>query len=1081
MNVTEPISIHAKMRPNDLALLTLNERLDWLSFNAKVNAAMNILTGSGVLAGARVAISVSDQVLHLFFSLGLARLGAAQVALPPVEPKSVRQSLVSRLNISSVIVDSLQDELDSLQTIEVSEKLLNSSSSQLDTVHSNAGDEAFLILQSSGTTGNPKFSELTHKMALARFERYKTYFKTAESDIFWPASRLDFVVAKQRVFHSLQAGAAICLVSGTTINEELLQFLDKSGVTLACGTPSHLMQILTSSNGSISLPTLRAFEVRSATVSESLRKAFKKAITPGLVVTYATNEVEVACLASPEIQSNVPDTVGYPVIGMSVEVVDDNGEKLGDGEPGNIRISGEGVITQYLDDPKATAKSFKNGWFYPGDIGRFEAGSLVFLGRADDMMIFDGMNIYPIEIENALMLHPAVKEVAAFPLKHERFQDVPAAAVILNSTTSKEDLLAHCNQVLGLKSPKVIGILDKFPTNSMGKILKREIRKVFQKELDHVDKTPRPKKHQKPPNLLKLRFKIPPNGNGLMLSEWLVLLDDQLQISLPKQNPNEGNAGNLWLNSVLVIATGLLQTLRFPIFETAKIQFCLPDKNEAELWKAECERPSSGLVQPRVFDAVVKVAFNLTAWASTADPHSSDDRDRFFDIIEKDLRRAFSKFSPKGKSTFEIMRVANQLGIPYFPLPGGAFQLGVGSAGRRVDRSTTDHDSVLGMRWSQNKLMTAQLLTQVGLPAPRHLAAQSLEQAKKASQQIGFPLVIKPADLERGEGVYVDVNADNLERAFNAALKRSPSKTVLVEKQVAGVCHRFFIVNGDLLYAVKRLPIGVYANGQSSIKELVEAECDQQNQLPPWRRSGILPLDELATQMLRRQGWTSDSIPKKGNFVALRRIETTALGGVDEDVTTSVHPDNVRAAVDASKLFGLEVAGVDIISSDISQPWHSNGAIINEVNFAPLLGGGEISRSKIPRFLETLIKDEGRIPVHVYIGDLEAIALAQSKWRQAVETGMRAVFVSPEQTLMNDGKQHIMPLGGLRERFRALIMMPTVDALFLVAEDKEFFQSNLPLNLINSISDPQNRLKSFFEKHPQEAKKAKTLLKFLNS
>ena len=83
MNVTKLINIHAQTRPNDIALLTLNERLNWLSFNAKVNAAVNTLTGSGVLAGARVAISVSDQVLHLFFSLGLARLGATQIASPP--------------------------------------------------------------------------------------------------------------------------------------------------------------------------------------------------------------------------------------------------------------------------------------------------------------------------------------------------------------------------------------------------------------------------------------------------------------------------------------------------------------------------------------------------------------------------------------------------------------------------------------------------------------------------------------------------------------------------------------------------------------------------------------------------------------------------------------------------------------------------------------------------------------------------------------------------------------------------------------------------------------------------------------
>ena len=75
-----------------------------------------------------------------------------------------------------------------------------------------------------------------------------------------------------------------------------------------------------------------------------------------------------------------------------------------------------------------------------------------------------------------------------------------------------------------------------------------------------------------------------------------------------------------------------------------------------------------------------------------------------------------------------------------------------------------------------------------------------------------------------------------------------------------------------------------------------------------------------------------------------------------------MHPDNVKAAVDASKLFGLHIAGVDIISPNIEQPWHANGAIINEVNFAPLLGGADISRSKIPNFLKKLIEDEGRIP-----------------------------------------------------------------------------------------------------------------------
>ena len=94
---------------------------------------------------------------------------------------------------------------------------------------------------------------------------------------------------------------------------------------------------------------------------------------------------------------------------------------------------------------------------------------------------------------------------------------------------------------------------------------------------------------------------------------------------------------------------------------------------------------------------------------------------------------------------------------------------------------------------------------------------------------------------------------------------------------------------------------------------------------------------------------------------------------------------------------------------------------------------------------------------------------------------MRAALVSPEQTLMSDGKPHFMPLSGLREHFRALMLMPTVDAMFLVCDGKEFFQSNLPLNLINSISDPQGRLMSLVEKHPMEAEQSKRLHKILKS
>jgi len=1062
MNVTDAINRYANERPDDLALLTLTNRFDWFSLNHQVNAAVNFLHLGGVRAGQRVAISVKDQVLHLFVSLGLARMGATQIALPPIDPVSTRKALASQLSILSVVIENPQDGLEGFHAIEVSADALNNSQKAVCQSYQTKRDDVFLLLQSSGTTGNPKFSELTHGMAFERFDRYNTYFKTSFSDVFWPASRLDFVVAKQRVYHSFQAGAAVCIVSGRAIDRNSFNFIDEANVTIACGTPSHLVQILNASQGIKKLPKLRAFEVRSATVTEALRREFKAQITPGLFVAYATNEAEVACLANPEMQKQVLDTVGCPVADMKVEVVDERGIPLPGGQAGAIRISGKGVITKYLDNPVATAKSFKDGWFYPGDLGRFEGGSLVFLGRSDDMMIFDGMNIYPVEIENALILHPAVSEVAALPLKHPRFQDIPVAAVILKSSVSTDELHAHCKAILGVKSPKYIKILDKFPTNAMGKTLKREIRKFFEEEI--ASSTKEINRSHSRSRFVEFEFLAPVQVDFSLLTTWLNVLDDEEKHRKLEPQSDAKNEGNAWLEVVLALSASLLRSLRAPVFASPAVRSCLSKPGAEQKWKAICERPDPSLVPPKVFEGVLKAAFKLATWCATANPDCSADRERFFQIIETDVRRAFAKVMPRGKSTIEVLRVAHRLNIPYFALPGGIFQVGMGSTARRIDRSTTDQDSALGMRWTKSKTLTAQLLRQGGLPAPRHVAVSSVDQAKKASELIGFPLVVKPSDLERGEGVTVDVQADNLEVGFNKAVRRSPSKTALIEQQVAGACHRLFVLDGKLLYAVRRLPIGVYADGRSTIRDIVNAECQAQHRMPPWKRSGIRPLDDLAIHMLHRHEWTADSIPEAGRFVALRRIETTAWGGVDEDFTDTIHPDNVQAAIEASKLLGLQVAGVDIISQDITQPWHSNGAIINEVNYAPLLGGGEISRSHIPTFLKTLIRDGGRIPIHVHVGGSAALEAAQEEWKQMINSGLGAGLVSSQQTLLSDGQQKIMPLAGLYARCRALVLSPDIDALVLVVQDDEFLHSGLPFDSVTVVKDAGGELASHREK-----------------
>ena len=577
-------------------------------------------------------------------------------------------------------------------------------------------------------------------------------------------------------------------------------------------------------------------------------------------------------------------------------------------------------------------------------------------------------------------------------------------------------------------------------------------------------------------------FSLAINSSAGIVIEWLQILDEPLAFDARALDiVNSSDDGRPWLEVVLLLSTALMQVIRIPIYVSPMLRTVVPEPGIVRSWKAVCERPDPALVPPKVFEGVLKEAFKLATWCSTANPKSSVDRERFFQFINADVRRTFGKMVPRGKSTIEVLRVAHHLNIPFFPLPGRAFQVGMGSASCRIERSTTDRDSAFGARWAKSKTLTAQLLRKGGLPAPRHVAVKSIEQAKRASEEIGFPLVVKPSDLERGEGVTVDVKAGNLKAAFNEAVKWSPSKRVLIEQQVAGVCHRLFVLDGKLLYAVRRLPMGVYANGQSRIKDLVHAECKAQQRLPPWKRSGIRPLDGLARTVLRRQGWTADTIPEAGRFIALRPIEKTAWGGVDEDVTTTIHPNNVRAAIQATKLFGLQVAGIDIISQDISKPWHSNGAIINEVNHAPLLGGGAISRSYIPTFLKTLIRDDGRIPIHVHFGGNEALKSAQEEWKGLVNSGLRATFACSKQVLMSDGVPYIMPLAGLYDRCRALVLSSDIDVLVIAVQDDEFLHSGLPFDSVTVVHDAGGRLASHKEKRLLVDKEANNLSRVLKS
>lgn len=495
-------------------------------------------------------------------------------------------------------------------------------------------------------------------------------------------------------------------------------------------------------------------------------------------------------------------------------------------------------------------------------------------------------------------------------------------------------------------------------------------------------------------------------------------VDSSALKGLPKED-------ELFVISVLVLYSMLMRLGYAPVFDLPRVLACKPSGKGERAYALDVLIPAVQFIDPKATRMALQAALQLCKWMA-AHPVTPKHCDNVFRVITQKVIKPLRQMIPGGKSTIPVLTVAHDMDIPLMHLGLGIYQLGWGAKARRLDRSVSEMDSAMGSRLAQSKPATAHLLRAAGLPAPVHEVVGSEEEALAAATRVGFPVVVKPADRDRGEGVSVDVESKQaLQTAFAAARALSKSGQVIVERQVPGVCHRLFMTAGRLLYAVKRWPMSVMGDGHGSVKELVDAEVARQMRRPPWLRSEIRPLDDMGRQALARAGFDEQSVPANGVMVPLRRIETTEWGGVDEEVTQVVHPDNVAAAARAAQLFGLHTAGIDIISSDISVAWHHNSAIINEVNFAPLFGGGEISRSYIAEFLAELMQGDGRIPIDVF--DSEEAALA--KQADDLSKGLSCFYTSATRTLDASQSEIVMPFDSVRPRVKALICRPDVDAI----------------------------------------------------
>lgn len=506
---------------------------------------------------------------------------------------------------------------------------------------------------------------------------------------------------------------------------------------------------------------------------------------------------------------------------------------------------------------------------------------------------------------------------------------------------------------------------------------------------------------------------------------------------------------------VVQLAGALLRLARIPAFAPATLAELRP-ADDAPGWQLTCLLPSVDYLDPHLPQQALELA---RAWVMDAAmaPFDPAQVAAHQEALWSGPLATLLPMAPGAASTFPVLHAAWQAGVPLMHLNGGVFQLGWGNRARRVDRSTTEHDSAIGAKLAGDKNWTARVLRDAGLPAPVHALVHTPEQAGSAAQAMGWPVVVKPVRCDRGEGVTVDIrHSAQIHLAVETA-RRVGGSPVLVEKQVPGLCHRLLVAFGAVLYVVRRGPLSVVGDGQRSIQALVQAAADRRARQAPWERSaGDFVLDHLALEALSAAGWSATDVPTPGDTVALRPVESPAWGRHDEDVTRQTHPENAEIAVRAARLLNLEVAGIDLISTDIRQPWHANGAIINEVNYAPLLGGGETSRRHLPLFIRHLMGGaDGRLPVEAFVGGAGAVLAAQERQRAHARAGHRAHIALADHIALPDGTVRRLAVRGLVAHCRALLLDATVTRIILVVQDDEILRQPLPVDRLTAVFTPE--------------------------
>ncbi len=448
--------------------------------DARANRTAHALTARGLARGDRLCVHLANRVEFIDIFLACVRLGVIVVPINVLYREREIAHIVADAAPKFSITSAEHAPMFGGAPVVDIELVANEAGRQLsDRVRLTIdGDEPAAIVYTSGTTGRSKGAVLTHNNLAANAVNLVTCWRITSDDRY---------LAVLPLFHVHGLGNGVCswLVSGCKMRlaerfdvARAEALFDAFGPTLFFGVPTIYVRLLELSPASARRIGERArlFVSGSAPLPPHVLEAFRERFGHTILERYGMSET-LMLIANPYEGDRRAGTVGFPLPGVSVRLAKPDGSAPNEGETGQILVRGPNVFPEYWRNAEATAAAFDGGWFRTGDLAERSAdGYYTLRGRASDLIISGGFNIYPREIEELLLEQPGVREAVVVGAPDERRGEVPVAYVVTDEPVDADALRNTCARGLAsFKVPRGFVRVDALPRNALGKVQKHRL------------------------------------------------------------------------------------------------------------------------------------------------------------------------------------------------------------------------------------------------------------------------------------------------------------------------------------------------------------------------------------------------------------------------------------------------------------------------------------------------------------------------------------------------------------------------------------------------------------------------------